>query len=424
MHKNRRINNFKKQNFLKEQPQIHIALVCMNEAEYIKPCLDSIRKQTYKNYKVWVCVNQPDHWWDAPANKHICENNRQTISILNRIKDFPIEIIDKSSPGKGWDKKRFGVGWARKTVMDAASQNAYDKDIIVSMDGDTTFGENYFQSIIETFHACNKLLAISNPYYHTLEDNDELNRNMLRYEIYMRYYTINLWRIGSPYAFTALGSAISVRNRAYKNSGGMTPKKSGEDFYFIQKLIKLGAVSRYNKEMVYPGNRYSDRVFFGTGPALIKGKMNDWKSYPIYHYKLFDVIGEVYSLFPLLFKKNIETPIDEFFTKTFKEENIWNRMRKNFKTQEHFVKACHEKIDGLRILQILKWKQEPEIYDNENFKQFIKVFFQAKATAYNLDINRFSFEENSIYELNCWRDLLLDIEQGFNYLHFLKLLYQ
>ncbi len=404
-----------------KQAQIHIALVCMNEAEYIKPCLDSIIEQSNKNYKIWVCVNQPDSWWGEPDKRHICENNQETIGILNKINDFPLEIIDRSSPGKGWDKKRFGVGWARKTVMDIISRNANNEDIIVSMDADTIFGKDYFQSIIEIFHECNKLLAISNPYYHNLTNDDELNRIMLRYEIYMRYYTVNLWRIGSPYSFSALGSAISVKNEAYKNSGGMTPKKSGEDFYFIQKLIKLGKVSRYNKELVYPGNRYSGRVFFGTGPALIKGKTNDWKSYPIYHYKLFEVIETMYSLFPLLFKKNIETPMDEFLARTFKEGNIWNNLRENFKTQEHFVKACHEKIDGLRILQFLKWKQEPEVYDNENFKQFVKTFYHDRAIEHHLNIDQFSFERSHIKELNKWRDLLLEIEQEFSKNHFLKL---
>lgn len=406
---------------MKKKPRIHIALVCMNEAEYIKPCLDSIKKQSYNSFKAWVCVNQPDSWWGEPDKRHICENNQETIGILNKINDFPIEIIDRSSPGKGWNSKMFGVGWARKTVMDIISRNANNKDVIVSMDADTIFEKDYFQSIIETFHSCNKLLAISNPYYHMLGNDDELNRIMLRYEMYMRYYTINLWRIGSPYAFSALGSAISVNNEAYKNSGGMTPKKSGEDFYFIQKLIKLGKVSRYNKELVYPGNRYSSRVFFGTGPALIKGKMNDWKSYPIYDYKLFDVIEEMYSLFPLLFKKSIETPMDEFLGKTFKEKDIWSNLRENFKTQEHFVKACHEKIDGLRILQFLKWKQEPEIYDNENFKQFVKTFYHDRAIEHHLNIDHFSFERSHIKELNKWRDLLLEIEQEFNKNHFLKL---
>ncbi len=95
---------------------------------------------------------------------------------------------------------------------------------------------------------------------------------------------------GARISFTAIGSAMALPVKSYRAIGGMTPHKSGEDFYFLQKLRKFGKVLTWNKEKVYPEARYSDRVFFGTGPAMIKGRDGDWSSYPIYPFELFDEI--------------------------------------------------------------------------------------------------------------------------------------
>ena len=165
------------------------------------------------------------------------------------------------------------------------------------------------------------------------------DRAILRYEIYMRCYLQNLIRIGSPYAFTALGSAMAVRVDAYRKMGGMAPKKSGEDFYFLQQLCKIGHVATENSVTVYPSNRLSDRVFFGTGPALIKGVGGDWSSYPIYPPKLWDEIANIYQNFEAYF-----SPED------------YQKLKSNSKTEAQLQKFCHEKFDALRILQYLKSK--------------------------------------------------------------------
>jgi hypothetical protein len=201
-------------------------------------------------------------------------------------------------------------------------------------------------------------IALSNPYYHKLTNCEKENRAILRYEIYMRCYHKNLVRIGSPYAFTALGSAIAVRVDAYRKMGGMAPKKSGEDFYFLQQLCKIGKVNTKNSITVYPATRLSDRVFFGTGPAMIKGITGDWCSYPIYSPTLWDEIANIYADF-----KSYFSPED------------YQKLKNNSKTEAQLQKFCHEKFDGLRILQYLKAKhtenpQSDEIGLKENIKLF------------------------------------------------------
>ena len=45
-----------------------------------------------------------------------------------------------------------------------------------------------------------------------------------------------------------------------------------------------------------------------------------------------------------------------------KADDIWQPLRHNHKTRERFVRACHERLDGLRILQYIKteYRRNPE----------------------------------------------------------------
>lgn len=333
---------------------IHVAIPSMNEAEWLPLTLESLLSESVESGAYWICVNQPDTWWSDADKKHVCFNNQQTLEYLQALPASDLHILDYASKGKGWDRKKTGVGQARRVLMDAINQYAGPEDIILSMDADTLFDEGYLASVVRFFEDHPQAMALSNPYYHCLTGDELLDRAILRYEIYMRYYAINMWRIGSPYSFTALGSAIALKVKNYRKAGGITAKKSGEDFYFLQKLRKAGWVGNANTHMVYPGTRFSDRVFFGTGPALIKGSKGDWGSYPVYSHVLFDQVKATYDLFPLLYKNNVNTPMSAFLTEQFNEADPFTSLRCNATSVPLFIKACHQKIDGLRILQFLK----------------------------------------------------------------------
>ncbi len=394
-------------------PKVYVALPVINELENIQAFLSDLNSQTYTNYELFVCVNQPDNWWDDADKVAICKSNLATIDLLNK-QDFNINIIDKSNKGNGWQGKQIGVGWARKVLMDAINEIADKDDIVVSLDADTRFNSNYFNSIIDIFNNNPKAVAISNPYYHQLTDDDNANRAILRYEIYMRHYAINLWRINCPYNFTALGSAISFPLWAYRKIGGITPMKSGEDFYFLQKLAKTGKIINYNKEKVYPAARFSDRVYFGTGPAMIKGNNGDWDSYPIYHNTLFNNIKETYSLLPELYHKDIQLPLSSFIAEQFKDDKWWVALRNNYKTEEQFVKACIVKIDGLRILQYLKSNQNTiGMTDEQCLRDFFFHYYKDDINEINVNFDSFNFDDLSTIQLNAVRDVLCTIEESY-----------
>ena len=130
--------------------KIYIALPVMDEMDYLPELINNIKKQKFRSFELFVCVNQPDEWWSDPAKKNICQNNIYALELLKKVKQFPVTVIDKSSKGMGWKGKKFGVGWARKTIMDKISLEADKNDIILSMDADTSFSENYFSSITDS----------------------------------------------------------------------------------------------------------------------------------------------------------------------------------------------------------------------------------------------------------------------------------
>jgi len=391
---------------LENSSKIYVALPLIDELGHLPALLDCFAKQTFTNFEVFVCINQSDDWWDDEQNRHVCLNNAETIRFLKEVTNFRIHIIDKSSRGSGWTGKQLGVGWARKTIMDEISKIAAENDIILSLDGDTTFSENYFRSVLDAFKQNPEIYSIAIPYYHRLTGDESANLAILRYEIYMRYYAINLLRIGCPFAFTALGSAMACTVKAYRRIGGLTPHKSGEDFYFLQKLKKFGGMLISLDERVYPAARFSSRVFFGTGPAMIKGAAGDWDSYPIYNYHFFDEVAETFKTFKDLFTGDVETPMTSFLEEKFGKTLLWQPLRENSKNSTQFEKACITKIDGLRILQFLKWRQQQVCErDEENLKDFLYKFY-GQDNPKEILPEPFIFEQSSVEVLSKIRDFL------------------
>lgn len=400
--------------FIESTKMIYVALPALNELDYLPAFIECCQRQVLNNFKLVVCINQPDDWWGRVDKLEICLTNQKSIEYLSSIQNMDIEIIDKSNKGKGWEGKNYGVGWARKTIMDHIVKIAKDADIIISLDADTTFNPGYFKSIIHNFRDHPKAVAISVPYYHKLTGDEVKDRAILRYEIYMRYFAINLWRINSPYSFTAIGSAISLPLKSYKTIGGITPHKSGEDFYFLQKLRKHGEVLTWNDEKVYPAARYSDRVGFGTGPAMIRGKEGDWASYPVYPCNYFNEIDSTYKLFPELFIGNMDTPMDEFINEKFGTENIWQPLRENFKTKDKFIRACHHKIDGFRIFQYLKWRNDKSSFmDEENLIRFLEKFYPDMVSKLSFKIKKLDFVQSDVQDFDELRKLMVKIEKGY-----------
>ncbi len=396
---------------MQKAPTLYVALPVLNESENIGKLIECLRLQSFTRYKLIVCVNQYESWWQNPEKVSTCEDNLKSITLLKNVKNITLEIIDRSTIGNGWPEKKGGVGWARKTIMDSIVDKATKNDIIVSIDADTYYPPDYLQSVFDFFNKNKKIVGLAIPYYHKL-DNSITDRLILRYEIYMRYYVLNMMRINNPYGYTALGSAMAFPVWAYIKAGGLTPVAAGEDFYFLQKLVKIGEIGTWSSSIAYPSSRFSDRVLFGTGPALIKGQNGNWLSYPHYHSTLFDKIEATYNLFSYLYTKELETPMDNFLQDQTNSNEIWAPLRKNYKDEKNFVRACINKVDGLRILQFLRKQQvDIKMRDESIIYSYLATYLKDEIDSDLLSqIKELDYDNSSIKLLNKLRNFLFNKE--------------
>ncbi len=143
-----------------------------------------MRTQDFQDFTLVVCVNSYDHWWDDPEKIGSCFDNQKSINYLKSVSDIDLKIIDKSSKGNGWPEKKGGVGWARKVGMDYISGHANENDLIVCMDADTFYPDNYLSSLKESFEKDSTILGLAIPYYHRLtgEETDRLIPDCTRYK--------------------------------------------------------------------------------------------------------------------------------------------------------------------------------------------------------------------------------------------------
>jgi len=88
------------------------------------------------------------------------------------------------------------------------------------------------------------------------------------YDLWLRLHVLGLHWAGSPYGFHTIGSTITVDAHSYAAVRGFPRRKAAEDFYFLNKLAKLGPVVAASSAPLRIAARVSDRVPFGTGRAI------------------------------------------------------------------------------------------------------------------------------------------------------------
>jgi len=206
--------------------------------------------------------------------------------------------------------RQTGAGLPRKLGMDEAIRHfAGDKSgIIVSLDADCELAANYLTEIDRNFKEY-RLNSATIEFHHPVEHlsaSDPLRIATTSYENYLRYYRFALEFCGYPYPYFTIGSAFAVTAETYLKVGGMGKQQSGEDFYFLQKVFPLGKTRFIDTTCVYPAARVSDRVPFGTGPALQKMLSENQLSKFTYRIEAFQTLKVFFDTIDLLFKKQEE----------------------------------------------------------------------------------------------------------------------
>lgn len=338
------------------------------------------------------CLNEPEIFltleslWNCDEVDSVCE----IIVVVNNSADSSPEIKAFNAETYAWllewkkknDRpnmvlhpiyadsvlpKFAGAGMARKIGMDEAIRRFARADnpegLIISLDADCLVSSNYFSGI-ETVFADKKNFAATLNFKHRADAIDDLKQKegILLYENYLHYYKKALDFTGFPDSIYTIGSAFVVRAEAYVKQGGMNRRQAGEDFYFLNKLTRLGKVTEINDVFVYPSGRVSNRVPFGTGAAMTKW-MND-----------ADDLAMTYNFSSFLDLKHFFDRVNHLFEINTEELNQWildlpdsiqeylqtinfiakiQEINQNSSSPESFTKRFFQFFDALLILQFL-----------------------------------------------------------------------
>lgn len=356
--------------------KIIVVIPSYNEKN-IQPTIDSLflKQDDFSfNVEVIVLINNSES-----EIEEIKEQNLLTLKTLQILSEtyskrnmhlIPVLIGDL-------DAKHAGVGWARKLGMDIATQRFRTINFngtIVGLDADTVVESNYLNSIY-SFFSNNNFNAASIYFEHSITGDSfsDVHLEQIKYyELHLRYYKNSLKYSNLPYSFHTIGSAFALTASAYARQGGMNRRKAGEDFYFINKLIKGEIFGEINDTKVMPSPRVSNRVPFGTGRAILEG-LNTKKDLSLtYDFQSFEVI---HSWINRIETKDFKYENFPEILKAYLGEEIWIKhhttMLNNTNSHKSYLKLFYNIFDAFWMLKFIHYLRDnyypnTRLLDNTN----------------------------------------------------------
>lgn len=205
-----------------------------------------------------------DHVMRLPSLQRI--NNGANATLHQLPEGGEILLMERLAPLPEAE----GVGLARKIGCDVAlalgASGHIKSEWIHCSDADAQLPAGYFESAAAVSGAS----ALVYPFSHTRPADLRERMAIDVYERYLQHYVEGLASAGSPYAFHTLGSCIAVNASAYAQVRGFPRRAGAEDFYLLNKIAKQGPVLVPECKPIVLSARLSQRVPFGTGPALRK----------------------------------------------------------------------------------------------------------------------------------------------------------
>ncbi len=257
---------------LKGQWQQVMVIPCFQESpDFLQRVPKPIRGQAL----LVICLlNRPDTCTDPSANSALRTfiQERATawplpgLALCSITSAVDVLLVDLDRL-EGPIPHKEGVGRVRRIGCDLAlwlmQQERVKADWIHSCDADAQWPARYLTESWPLDAA-----AVSLPFQHVMHAETALGRATLVYELWLHDYVSGLESARSPYAFHTLGSCCSFSARCYAAVRGVPLRAGAEDFYLLNKLAKVGRVHRPAGPAVLIQARASDRVPFGTGPAV------------------------------------------------------------------------------------------------------------------------------------------------------------
>ena len=315
-------------------------------------CLASSGAATATHVLAVICLNRPDEhpraeYWQR-RNRDWLEAQKKAASRVIHcasgvywlgFDDRPDALVlvrnDSVCQATKAISRQQGVGLARKLAADCLLElivsGAVSEPWLFSTDADARLPTGYFDSINNLPAG---VVALSLPFEHRwhgcMSDNSDrgsvkqgphgIHTAQKYYDLRLHLYRVGIELINPAYAWTALGSALIISAAAYAQVRGFPKRAAGEDFYLLNKLAKVGAIRTDATERLgrkvetgggrdpsgvssngSPGSpcnplpvislhsRFSDRVPFGTGPAVesLAALPDPQHQYGFYHPELF-----------------------------------------------------------------------------------------------------------------------------------------
>lgn len=194
-------------------------------------------------------ASYPLLWRNSPYSLHDCGNGSALLLLDMGARGLPVKE---------------GVGLARKLGADSAcwliEQGQIADRWFYCSDADVELPLTYW---LTTFKAG---LGIY-PFRHLPLSDTACQR----YEASLHHYVNGLKAAGSPYAWHTIGSLFVMSTAAYLQVRGFPKRAAGEDFYLLNKLVKVAPVVAIEGHgHLILSCRRSHRVPFGTGVGIGK----------------------------------------------------------------------------------------------------------------------------------------------------------
>jgi len=287
--------------------------------------------------------------------------NRNLTLIQIRQTQSRILVVDNFNHSYSI-KNHQGVGLARKIGADIActliDQGIITSPWICSTDADAYLPDNYF-SVLENIPE--KQAAATYNFSH-IENQDALSKATQRYEQALRYYVCGLKWAGSAYAFHTIGSTLAFRYDYYALVRGFPKRAAGEDFYLLNKLAKLGSIWTITDATILIEPRLSDRVPFGTGPAVSAIlQLPEINNYHYYDPQLFVELKHCLNAMGRLWEEkkdfaswfdNLSKPV-QFALVQLKFNKLTAHILKQVSDKQQCDRHVEQWFDGFRTLKFI-----------------------------------------------------------------------
>ncbi len=344
--------------------------ICNESTDCLKTICQAIKTQhlliiaivnsptPHENRRIWQKNNQ--QWIQSllkNSTNHLKINARTT--LLNCPNFHDVLLIDRNSFGNQIACKQ-GVGLARKIGADCALKlfqlDKIKQPWIFSTDADVSLPKNYFELELSKFTA-NSAIVLDFVHHST---DAHMKKLQFLYDFKMRYYLAGIVYAGSGYQYIPLGSTVIIAMTSYAQVRGFPKKNAAEDFYLLNKLNKTKAI-HYNIQncRITIQSRFSNRVVFGTGPALTAiVALEKPMDYPFYHPNCFIMLKQWLQFLSSLWQEKliITPPQETLLAELYHHLNchiVFNKSKPQITSQQRWTQFVHQWFDAFRTLKAI-----------------------------------------------------------------------